>query len=133
MDEPEAAQDFAGDTTQPTEGILSTLAQNGSNLSIKTEPDSPASEFDALFARLSEEPQNPDGWRRLISLATSTSDIAKIQQAYDELLKHYPNTVRSAPHTYTGGREIITMWMFIFVCLLTLVVRPDCVYQPLFE
>ena len=130
MDEPETAQDFAGDTTQPTGEILAALSQNNSTHSIKTEPDSPASEFDALFSRLSEEPQNPDGWRRLISLATSSNEIAKIQQAYDELLKHYPNTVRN---TYTGGREIITMWIFIFVCSLPLVVRPDCLYQPLFE
>ncbi|KAJ2925795.1 hypothetical protein H1R20_g11295, partial [Candolleomyces eurysporus] len=92
MDETETAQDYAGDTTQPTGEILAALSQNNSNLSIKTEPDTPASEFDALFARLSEEPHNPDGWRRLISLATSSNEIPKIQQAYDELLKHYPNT-----------------------------------------
>ena len=97
MDEPETPQDYAGDTTQPTDEMLAALSQNNSTHSIKTEPDSPASEFDALFSRLSEEPQNPDGWRRLISLATRSGETTKVRRAYDELLKHFPNTV-SVPH-----------------------------------
>lgn len=109
MDEAEAP--FAGDDTQVAGEILAGL--NDSNHSIKTEPaedSSQASEFDALFSRLSSEnPQDPEGWRRLISLATASREIPKIQQAYDELLKHYPNTVRSLSIPYCTqnfvGRE----------------------------
>jgi cleavage stimulation factor subunit 3 len=95
MDESYATQDFAGDKTQPTAETLALLSQNNS-ANIKMEPDSSStSEFDALFSKLTNEsPHDPDGWRRLISLATSSGEIPKIQRTYDELLKHYPNTVR---------------------------------------
>ncbi|KAF6748569.1 hypothetical protein DFP72DRAFT_1034925 [Ephemerocybe angulata] len=96
MDEPAQNEDIAldGDQTQPTAEIIAAMNQNGSTNTIKTEPDTdgPTSEFDALFARLSENPQDPEGWRRLIDLATGSGEIPKIQQAFDELLKHYPNT-----------------------------------------
>ncbi|TFK28593.1 mRNA 3'-end-processing protein RNA14 [Coprinopsis marcescibilis] len=85
---------FAGDLTQPTEEILAAI--HNSNGSIKDEPQvssvPPPSEFDALFARLTENPQNTEGWRRLVELANNSGEIATVQQAYDELLKHYPNT-----------------------------------------
>ena len=99
MDEPAQNEDIHldGDQTQPTGEIIAALNQNGSSNSIKTEADldSPTSEFDALFSRLSENPHDPEGWKRLIELATNSGEIPKIQKAYDELLKHYPNTVSS--------------------------------------
>jgi cleavage stimulation factor subunit 3 len=97
MDEPAQNEDIHldGDQTQPTGEIIAALNQNGSSNSIKTEADldSPTSEFDALFARLSENPHDPEGWKRLIELATNSGEIPKIQKAYDEVLKYYPNTV----------------------------------------
>lgn len=101
MDEPTKNEDIAfdGDQTQPTAEINAALSQNGSTNSVKTEAaelDVPTSEFDALFARLSENPYDTDGWKRLIDLANNSGELAKISKAYEELLKHYPNTVSKA-------------------------------------
>jgi cleavage stimulation factor subunit 3 len=95
MDKSVAAQNVAGDKTRPTANIFAFLSQND-NANIKTEPESSSTtEFNALFSKLTNEsPHNPDDWRRLIDLATNSGQISKIQLAYDELLKHYPNTVR---------------------------------------
>lgn len=95
MDESVAAQNVAGDKTRSTAKIFAFLSQND-NTNIKTEPESSSTtEFNALFSKLTNEsPHNPDGWRKLIDLATNSGQISKIQLAYDELLKHYPNTVR---------------------------------------
>jgi len=99
MDDPneELAVDHGGDQTQPTADIVAAL-NGASTSSIKTEPaddtQSHHSEYESLFSRLStEDPHDPDGWRRLIDLATTSGEIRKVQQTYDELLKHYPNTV----------------------------------------
>ncbi|EAU82402.2 mRNA 3'-end-processing protein RNA14 [Coprinopsis cinerea okayama7 len=89
MDEPQNDEhSFQGEATQPTEEIIAAL--NASNASEQSNP--PQSEFDGLFSKLSENPYDPDGWRRLIDLANESGEITKIQQAYNELLKHYPNT-----------------------------------------
>ncbi|RXW20199.1 hypothetical protein EST38_g5659 [Candolleomyces aberdarensis] len=92
MDEADTAQDIAGDNTQSTEEILAPLGQKNTT-SIKAEPDSSASEFDALFSRLSNQgSHDPHTWKRLIRLASGSGEISKIHHAYDELLKRYPNT-----------------------------------------
>ncbi|KAJ2911679.1 hypothetical protein MD484_g8737, partial [Candolleomyces efflorescens] len=93
MVESDATQDFAGDRTHPTEETLAFISQNKS-ANTKTEVDSSSAiEFDALVSELtSKSPHNPAGWRRLISLATNSGQISKIQSAYDKLLKQYPNT-----------------------------------------
>ncbi|PPQ72015.1 hypothetical protein CVT26_007975 [Gymnopilus dilepis] len=81
--------------TQPTSEILSALA-GVNNSPVKTEPQPepqqpPPSEYDTLTAQLSENPHNPDGWRRLIRLAEDSRNLDKISAAYDALLKQYPN------------------------------------------
>ena len=86
--------------TQPTSEILSALA-GVNNSPVKTEPQPepqqpPPSEYDTLTAQLSENPHNPDGWRRLIRLAEDSRNLDKISAAYDALLKQYPNNVCGA-------------------------------------
>lgn len=129
MDEPAHNEDIAhdGDQTQPTAEIIAALSQNGSTNSIKTEVadlDPPTSEFDALFARLSENPHDTNGWKRLIDLANNSGELPKIQKAYEELLKHYPNTVSKARKM---GRVKECSWsLFLVVCTNRL-------YQPFLE
>jgi len=94
-EEDDTFADFPGDATQPTEEILSELA----NLNVlKNEPSAepqlpPPSEYDSLTAELAERPHNPEGWRRLIQVAEESRDIEKISMAYESLLKQYPNNV----------------------------------------
>ncbi|KAJ7786784.1 Suf-domain-containing protein [Mycena olivaceomarginata] len=44
------------------------------------------------MARLRESPCDPQGWKRLIEVAETSRDILQIREAYDALLKQYPNT-----------------------------------------
>ncbi|KAF9567671.1 Suf-domain-containing protein [Agrocybe pediades] len=92
-EEDDTFADFQGDSTQPTEEILSELSKL---TSIKDEAAleprmPPPSEYDSLTAELAERPHNPDGWRRLVQLAEDSRDIEKISAAYEALLKQYPN------------------------------------------
>ncbi|KAJ7439159.1 hypothetical protein B0H11DRAFT_1623685, partial [Mycena galericulata] len=56
-----------------------------------TDPIPPSSEYDALMARLKESPHDPESWKRLIDVAETRGDILQIREAYDALLKQYPN------------------------------------------
>ena len=57
------------------------------------EPETP-SELDLLRTQLTENPHDPDRWRKLVELAELSGDIEKVKDAYEALLTVYPNTVR---------------------------------------
>ena len=57
--------------------------------------EEPVSEWDALRASLRENPHDTDGWNKLVRLAEDSGDLEKIKEAYESLLKMYPNTVRN--------------------------------------
>jgi cleavage stimulation factor subunit 3 len=44
------------------------------------------------MTRLQDSPHDPEGWKRLIDVAETSGDIARIRKAYDAVLKQYPNT-----------------------------------------
>jgi cleavage stimulation factor subunit 3 len=44
------------------------------------------------MARLKESPHDPESWKRLIDIVETSGDIPRIREAYDALLKQYPNT-----------------------------------------
>ncbi|KAJ7665265.1 Suf-domain-containing protein [Mycena polygramma] len=50
------------------------------------------SDYDALITQLKEYPHDPDSWKRLVHIAETSSDIVRIRDAYDALIKRYPNT-----------------------------------------
>ncbi|KAK7053797.1 mRNA 3'-end-processing protein RNA14 [Favolaschia claudopus] len=52
----------------------------------------PPSDFDTLKARLKESPHDPETWKRFVDVAESSGDGSQIREAYDALLKQYPNT-----------------------------------------
>ncbi|KAK6985207.1 mRNA 3'-end-processing protein RNA14 [Favolaschia claudopus] len=52
----------------------------------------PPSDFDALKARLKESPHDPESWKRFIDVAESSGNGFQIREAYEALLKQYPNT-----------------------------------------
>lgn len=58
-------------------------------------PEEPVSEWDALRTSLRENPYNIEGWNKLVRLAEDSGDLEKIKDAYESLLKMYPNTVRN--------------------------------------
>jgi hypothetical protein len=53
------------------------------------------SEWDALRASLRENSHDTEGWNKLVRLAEDSGDLEKIKEAYESLLKMYPNTVRN--------------------------------------
>jgi cleavage stimulation factor subunit 3 len=55
----------------------------------------PVSEWDALRASLRENPHDTEGWNKLVRIAEDSGDLEKIKDAYESLLKMYPNTVRN--------------------------------------
>jgi cleavage stimulation factor subunit 3 len=55
----------------------------------------PVSEWDALRANLRENPHDTEGWNKLVRIAEDSGDLEKIKDAYESLLKMYPNTVRN--------------------------------------
>ncbi|KAJ7755187.1 Suf-domain-containing protein [Mycena metata] len=55
-------------------------------------PIDTASDFETLMGRLKENPHDPETWKRLIDVAESSGDIPRVREAYDALLKQYPNT-----------------------------------------
>jgi cleavage stimulation factor subunit 3 len=125
MDEPQGEDNshgYSGDLTQPTEDILAALNNSNSSASALLASMPPPSAYEALFAKLQENPHNPDGWRRLVDLADKSGEISKVQQAYDELLKHYPNTVSTA--TLSSRRPVSGQSP-------SLVCSANRVYQPL--
>ena len=58
-------------------------------------PGEPVSEWDALRTSLRESPHDTEGWNKLVRLAEDSGDLEKIKEAYESLLKMYPNTVRN--------------------------------------
>jgi hypothetical protein len=60
-----------------------------------TVPEEPVSEWDALRASLRENPHDTEGWNKLVRLVEDSGDLEKIKEAYESLLKMYPNTVRN--------------------------------------
>ena len=58
-------------------------------------PGEPVSEWDALRSSLRESPHDTEGWNKLVRLAEDSGDLEKIKEAYECLLKMYPNTVRN--------------------------------------
>jgi cleavage stimulation factor subunit 3 len=57
--------------------------------------EDPGSEWDALRASLRENPHDTEGWNKLVRMAEDSGDLEKIKDAYESLLKMYPNTVRN--------------------------------------
>jgi cleavage stimulation factor subunit 3 len=70
--------------TTPTTTITTTTIQ-----------EEPVSEWDALRASLRENPHDTEGWNKLVRMAEDSGDLEKIKDAYESLLKMYPNTVRN--------------------------------------
>jgi hypothetical protein len=58
-------------------------------------PEEPVTEWDALRASLRENPHDTEGWNKLVRLVEDSGDLEKIKEAYESLLKMYPNTVRN--------------------------------------
>jgi cleavage stimulation factor subunit 3 len=57
--------------------------------------EEPVSEWDVLRASLHENPHDTEGWNKLVRMAEDSGDLEKIKDAYESLLKMYPNTVRN--------------------------------------
>jgi cleavage stimulation factor subunit 3 len=53
------------------------------------------SEWDSLRASLRENPHDTEGWNKLVRLAEDSGDLEKVKEAYESLLKMYPNSVRN--------------------------------------
>lgn len=73
------------DDSQP-EASQQTVALEG-------QPPAPASPFEALEIRLKDSPYDNGAWQDLINLAEDSGDFARITNAYEALLKVYPNLV----------------------------------------
>ncbi|KAJ6473229.1 hypothetical protein C8R45DRAFT_835566 [Mycena sanguinolenta] len=92
--------------------------------SVKTEAGSdtipPPSDYDVLMARLKDSPHDPESWKRLIDVAESSGDIPRIREAYDALLKQYPNTASAQTaylkhfldrSTYNDAEELLNKFL----------------------
>jgi hypothetical protein len=74
---------------------VSVLPKEESQPTTAVVPGEPVSEWDALRTSLRESPHDTDGWYKLVRLAEDSGDLEKIKEAYECLLKMYPNTVRN--------------------------------------
>ncbi len=74
---------------------VSVLPKEESQPAIAVDPGEPVSEWDALRTSLRETPHDTEGWNKLVRLAEDSGDLEKIKEAYECLLKMYPNTVRN--------------------------------------
>jgi hypothetical protein len=88
------------DLTIPTTDILNVLeqlkasqTQSQSQSQSQSQLQDPPSEWDILRTTLSEQLHDPDGWRRLVEIAETSSDAEQIKATYEAILTHYPNTV----------------------------------------
>ncbi|KAH9065163.1 hypothetical protein EDB83DRAFT_2382211 [Lactarius deliciosus] len=68
------------------------LAKEESQPTPVTAPEEPVSEWDALRASLRENPHDTEGWNKVVRLVEDSGDLEKIKEAYESLLKMYPNT-----------------------------------------
>lgn len=57
--------------------------------------EEPSSEWDVLRSSLRENTHDTEGWNKLVRMAEDSGDLEKIKDAYESLLKMYPNTVRN--------------------------------------
>lgn len=53
----------------------------------------PTSPFEGLLARLQDHPHDVATWQELVNIAEDSGDFVKLHDAYEALLKVYPNTV----------------------------------------
>jgi hypothetical protein len=74
---------------------VSVLPKEESQPATAVVPGEPVSEWDALRTSLRESPHDTEGWNKLVRLAEDSGDLEKIKEAYECLLKMYPNTVRN--------------------------------------
>ena len=80
---------------QPQPPPLSVLPKEESQPTTAVVPGEPVSEWDALRTSLRESPHDTEGWNKLVRLAEDSGDLEEIKEAYECLLKMYPNTVRN--------------------------------------
>ncbi|KAI0002909.1 hypothetical protein BJV74DRAFT_814041 [Russula compacta] len=71
---------------------ISVLPKEEPQPATATVPEEPVSEWDSLRASLRENPYDIEGWNKLVRLAEDSGDLEKIKDAYESLLKMYPNT-----------------------------------------
>ena len=62
-------------------------------VALEGQPPAPASPFEALEIRLKDNPYDRNAWQDLVNMAEDSSDFARITNAYEALLKVYPNLV----------------------------------------
>lgn len=62
-------------------------------VALEGQPPAPASPFEALEIRLKDNPYDSNAWQDLINLAEDSGDFSWITNAYEALLKVYPNLV----------------------------------------
>ncbi|KAH9963267.1 hypothetical protein BC827DRAFT_1194505 [Russula dissimulans] len=55
-------------------------------------PEEPVSEWDSLRTSLRENPHDIEGWNKLVRITEDSGDLEKTKDAYESLLKMYPNT-----------------------------------------
>ncbi|KAJ7083098.1 Suf-domain-containing protein [Mycena belliarum] len=89
---------------------------------VKSEPGTdsgipPPSDYDALMTRLRETPHDPESWKRLVHMAETSGDTARIRQAYEALLEQYPNNPSAViPHiahvasSATNNKQLETLF-----------------------
>jgi len=65
-------------------------------LALEGQPPAPASPFEALEIRLKDNPYDSSAWQDLVNLAEDSGDFARLTNAYEALLKVYPNLVSPA-------------------------------------
>jgi hypothetical protein len=80
---------------QPQSQPASVLSKEEPQPATVVAPGEPVSEWDALRTSLRESPHDTEGWNKLVRLAEDSGDLEKIKEAYESLLKMYPNTVRN--------------------------------------
>ena len=96
---------------QPQPQPVSVLPKEESQPLTAVVPGEPVSEWDALRSSLRESPHDTEGWNKLVRLAEDSGDLEKIKEAYECLLKMYPNTVRNlqsvVKHVLTRLRPVV--------------------------
>lgn len=80
---------------QPQPQPVSVLPKEEPQPATAVVPGQPVSEWDALRTSLHESPHDTEGWNKLVRLAEDSGDLERIKEAYESLLKMYPNTVRN--------------------------------------
>ena len=92
---------------------------------LEGQPPAPASPFEALEIRLKDHPYDSNAWQDLINLAEDSGDFTRITNAYEALLKVYPNLV-SLVVLLSSTCTIFCENGFLFVLRMHL----SCVIRP---